>query len=314
MSRYLVTGGAGFIGSHIAEALVKKREEVVVFDNFCTGKIENIKAFIKKIKLVRGDLRNFPEVKKAVKGVDYVLHQAALRSVPKSVGDPATYTEVNVNGTLNLLLACNEAKVKRLVYASSSSVYGDAKTFPEKETFSPKPISPYATTKLCGEYYLYLFSQIYGLETVSLRYFNVFGPRQSLESQYAVVVPKFITCLLKGEHPPINGDGYQSRDFTYIDNVVEVNLLAAVTPNVSGEVFNVACGQAYTVRDLAKTLNKILGKSIKPVFLPPRSGDVKRTLADIAKAKKLLKFKVKVNFQEGLERTVKWFAQKEKRY
>lgn len=312
MSRYLVTGGAGFIGSHIAEALVKKREEVVVFDNFCTGKIGNITSFLKKIKLIKGDLRNFKEVRKVVKGIDYVLHQAALRSVPKSIGDPVNFTEVNVNGTLNLLIASREAKVKRLIYASSSSVYGYAKTFPERENFLPKPISPYAVTKLCGEYYCYLFSQIYGLETVSLRYFNVFGPRQSLESQYAVVIPKFITCLLKDEPPPINGDGYQSRDFTYIDNIVEANLLAAVTPNVSSEIFNIACGRAYTIRDLAKTVNKILRKDIRPVFLPPRSGDVKYTLADIAKAKELLKFKVKVNFKEGLKRTIKWFAQKEK--
>jgi nucleoside-diphosphate-sugar epimerase len=312
MSRYLVTGGAGFIGSHIVEALVKKREEVVVFDNFCMGKIENIAPFLKKIKLVKGDLRNFKQLKKAVKGIDYVLHQAALRSVPKSIGHPVTYTKVNVNGTLNLLMASREAKVKRLIYASSSSVYGQTKTFPETENILPQPISPYAVTKLCAEYYCYLFSQIYGLETVSLRYFNVFGPRQSLESQYAIVIPKFITCLLKDKPPPINGDGYQSRDFTYIDNVVEANLLAARIPNISGEIFNIACGRAYTVRDLAKTLNKLLKKDIQPLFLSPRPGDVKHTLADITKAKRLLKFKVKVNFKEGLERTIKWFAQKEK--
>lgn len=308
MSRYLVTGGAGFIGSHLVEALVKKREEVVVFDNFCTGKKGNIAPFLKKVKLIEGDLRNFNEVKKAVKGVDYVLHQAALRSVPKSIGDPVNFTEVNVNGTLNLLIASREAKVKRLVYASSSTAYGIVKSFPEKEHFLPQPISPYAVSKLCGEHYCYLFSSLYGLETVRLRYFNVFGPRQSLESQYALAVPKFITCILKDEPPPIHGDGYQSRDFTYIDNVVAANLLAAKAPGVCGELFNIACGRAYTIRELAKMINEILGKNIKPSFLPPRLADVRHTLADISKAKKLLNFKVKVNFREGLERTVKWFA------
>lgn len=314
MSRYLVTGGAGFIGSHIAQVLVKKGEEVVIFDNFCTGKKENIAPFLKKIKLIKADLRNFKEVKKVVKGIDYVLHQAALRSVPKSVDDPVGFNEVNVRGTLNLLIASGDSKVKRLVFASSSSIYGYVKTFPEKETFLPQPISPYAATKLFGEYYCSLFSRIYGLETVSLRYFNVFGPRQSLESKYAVVVPKFITCLLKNKPTPINGDGYQSRDFTYIDNVVEANLLAIHTSGISGEIFNIACGQDYTVLDLARIINKIIGKNIKPVFLPPRPGDVRHTLADITKAKKLLKFKIKVNFEEGLKRTIKWFAQKEKQY
>lgn len=308
MSRYLVTGGAGFIGSHIAEALVKKREEVVVFDNFYSGRQENIQPFLKKIELIEGDLRNFKELAKAVKGIDYVLHQAALRSVPKSVKDPLTYTEVNVKGTLNLLMASQQARVKRFIFASSSSVYGDVKRFPEKENFLPAPISPYAVTKLCGEYYCFLFNYIYGLETVCLRYFNVFGPRQSLESQYAVVVPKFITCLLNNLPPPINGDGYQSRDFTYIDNVVEANLLAAKAKNISGEVFNIACGQDYTVRNLATAINRILKKNIEPVFLPPRPGDVLHTLADISKARKLLKFKIKVNFEQGLEKTLKWFA------
>lgn len=314
MSRYLVTGGAGFIGSHITEALIKKREEVIVFDNFCTGKKENLSAIIKKIKLIKGDLRDFNLVKKKTRGVDYVLHQAALRSVPKSVKDPVSFNEVNVTGTLNLLIAAHQAKVKRFVFASSSSVYGEVKIFPEKENFTPKPISPYAATKLFGEHYCYLFSRLYDLETVSLRYFNVFGPRQSLESQYAVVVPKFITCLLNNKPTPINGNGDQSRDFTYIDNVVEANLLAAKAKNISGEVFNIACGWDYTVLDLAKIINKIMGKNIKPVFLPPRPGDVLRTLADISKAKKLLKFKIKVNFEEGLERTVKWFADQEKQY
>ncbi len=314
MSRYLVTGGAGFIGSHIAEALVKTREEVIVFDNFCTGKKENLSAIIKKIKLIKGDCRDFNLVKKITKGVDYVLHQAALRSVPMSVKDPLSFNEVNVTGTLNLLMASYQAKVKRFVFASSSSVYGNIKIFPEKENFLPKPISPYAATKLCGEYYCFMFSRIHGLETVSLRYFNVFGPRQSLESQYAVVVPKFITCLLNNKPMPINGNGYQSRDFTYIDNVVEANLLAAKAKNISGEVFNIACGWDYTVLDLAAIINKIMGKNIKPVFLPLRPGDVLRTLADISKAKKLLKFKIKVNFEEGLERTVKWFADQEKQY
>ena len=314
MSLYLVTGGAGFIGSNIVEALVKKGEKVRVIDNFVSGKRENLTPFLDKIELIEGDIRNLPLLKKITKGVNYILHQAALRSVPKSVGDPLPYNEVNVGGTLNVLLAAKEAGVKRVVFASSSSIYGDTETFPEKETHLPLPISPYAASKLAGEHYCYVFSKIYGLETVSLRYFNVFGPRQNLETQYAVVVPRFIINMLNNESPPVHGDGKQSRDFTYIDNVVAANILAAHTPGVWGEVFNIACGKDYTVLDLVKHLNGIIGKTLKPKFTPPRPGDVPRTLADISKAQKLLNLEIKVNFEQGLRKSVEWFKEHKGEY
>ncbi len=215
---------------------------------------------------------------------------------------------------MNVLLAAKEGGVKRVVFASSSSIYGDTEVFPEKETHLPLPISPYAASKLAGEHYCHVFSKVYGLETVSLRYFNVFGPRQSLETQYAVVVPRFIINMLNNESPPVHGDGRQSRDFTYIDNVVAANILAATTPKISGEVFNIACGKDYTVLDLVKHLNKIMGKDLKPKFTPPRPGDVPRTLADISKAQKLLKLEIKVNFEQGLKKSVEWFNEHEKEY
>lgn len=314
MSSYLVTGGAGFIGSNIVEGLVNKGGKVKVVDNFSSGKKENLSSVLSKIELIEGDVRDLALLKKVLQGVDYILHQAALRSVPKSVEDPVSYNEVNVSGTLNVLLAAKEAKVKRVVFASSSSVYGETDVFPEKESHLPAPISPYAASKLAGEHYCQVFSQIYGLETVSLRYFNVFGPRQSLESQYAVVIPRFIISMLSNEPPPVHGDGKQSRDFTYIDNVVEANILAATAPKISGEVFNIACGKDYAVLDLVKELNKIMGKNLKPKFTPPRPGDVPRTLADISKAKKLLKLEIKVNFNQGLEKSVGWFKEHKKEY
>lgn len=315
MSLYLVTGGAGFIGSHIVQALIKQRHKVRVLDNFFTGKIGNL-SFFKNYRLstadyqlIRGDIRDLKTCHKACRGADYVLHQAALRSVPKSVKYPLEYNEVNVEGTLNILLAARDEGVKRVVFASSSSVYGDARIFPQKEEFLPLPISPYAVSKLCGEYYCRMFSIIYGLETVSLRYFNVFGPRQSLESQYAVVIPKFINSILNNEKPPIYGNGRQSRDFTFIDNVVKANLLAARARNAGGEVFNIASGKDYSVLDLLSYLNRISGKKISPHFISPRPGDVMRTWADISKAKKLLGFTPEVSFKEGLERTFAWFKE-----
>lgn len=314
MSKYLVTGGAGFIGSNIVEALVKKGEQVKVIDNFVSGKRENLSSVLDKIELAEGDIRDLTLLKKATQGVDYILHQAALRSVPKSVGDPGSYNEVNVTGTLNVLMAAREAKIKRVIYASSSSIYGETETFPEKETHLPSPISPYAASKMAGEHYCQVFAKIYGLETVSLRYFNVFGPRQSLESQYAVVVPRFIISMLNNESPPVHGDGKQSRDFTYIDNVVEANILAATRPKVSGEVFNVASGCDYTVLALIGHLNKIIGTKLKPAYTARRPGDVPRTLADISKAKKLLQLKIKVDFQQGLRKSVEWFKEHKKEY
>lgn len=307
---FLVTGGAGFIGSHIVDALVKNGDKVKVLDDFSSGRRENLKALLNKIKLIEGDIRDKALVNSAMPGVDYVLHQAALRSVPKSLGDPELYNDVNINGTLNILNAAQQARVKRVVFASSSSIYGERDVFPQKEDLLPLLISPYALTKLAGEYYCRIFSELYGLETVSLRYFNVFGPRQSLENQYAVVIPKFITCMLKDENPPVHGDGQQTRDFTYVENIVQANIKSAVSPGVKSEVFNIACGQAYSVLDIINHINKILKKSIEPKFIPPRPGDVKDTLADIAKAQKLIGFAPKVGFEQGLKKTIEYFSKK----
>ncbi|MCM8765513.1 MAG: SDR family oxidoreductase [Candidatus Omnitrophica bacterium] len=316
MANYLVTGGAGFIGSHLVETLLKQGHRVRVLDNFATGKRENLAFLIHSrmlrvnCKIIEGDIRDFKTCVMACRGVDYVLHQAALRSVPKSMKYPLEYNEVNIQGTLNILLASKKMGVKRVIYASSSSVYGERDKFPEKENFLPHPISPYAVSKLAGEYWCQVFSASYGLETVSLRYFNVFGPRQSLESQYAIVVPKFITCLLYNQSPPIYGDGTQSRDFTYIENVVKANLLATTKEGISGEVFNIASGKDYSVLDLLGILQRIMHKKIKPKFFPPRPGDVRRTWADISKAKRLLGFIPQIDFERGLEKTVAWFKEK----
>ena len=308
METYLVTGGAGFIGSNIVEELVKKGNcKVKVIDNFITGKRENIIPFLSNIELIEEDIRDIEAVKKAMKGVDYVLHQAALRSVPKSVDNPVLTNNINVNGTLNVLLAAKEAGVKRVVYASSSSVYGDCETFPEKEDFVPRPISPYAVSKLTGEYYGYTFSKTYALEVVSLRYFNVFGPRQNPESKYSAVIPAFISRMIDGKPPIIEGDGEQSRDFTYVDNVVAANLSAAKAQDVSGQVFNIACNTSYSVLDIVRHLNKFLGKDFKPEFAPLRKGDARKTMADISKMKKLLNLEPKVNFESGLKKTLEWF-------
>ena len=334
--RYLVTGGAGFIGSHIVERLIKDGHFVRVLDNFSSGKEENL-SFARRMEngasgklgvwathnfeLLKGDIRDQSTCEQACKEIDYVLHQAALRSVPKSMKDPYSYNAVNIDGTLNMLGAAAGAKVKRFVFASSSSVYGDTDKFPEKEDAYPLLISPYALTKLAGEYYCRIFSEHFKLETVCLRYFNVFGPRQALDDEYAVVIPKFIHCILHDEQPPIFGTGKQSRDFTYIDNVVEANILAATTPLagqlgswVTGaprvskhEVLNVANGKDNTVLQLVASLNKIIGKNIKPQFLPVRAGDVFRTYADISKIKDKLGYEPKIGFEEGLRRTVAYF-------
>jgi nucleoside-diphosphate-sugar epimerase len=314
--KYLVTGGAGFIGSHIVERLLKQDNFVRVLDNFSSGKRENL-AFACDLRpatcdIIEGDIRDKSTCDVACRDIDYVLHQAALRSIPKSIQDPQSYNEVNINGTLNMLEASSKAKVKRFVFASSSSVYGDIDKFPEKEDFLPKPISPYALTKLAGEYYCRIFSEHFNLETLCLRYFNVFGPRQALDDEYAVVIPKFIHCILHDEQPPIFGSGKQSRDFTYIDNVVDANILAATVPlqglspkgTVPNEVLNVANGKDHTVLELVELLNKIIGKKIKPVFLSPRAADIFRTCADISRVKKILKFSPKIDFAEGLKRTV----------
>jgi len=305
---YLVTGGAGFIGSHIVEKLVAAGNFVRVLDNFSSGRLRNLKDCRGKIEILRGDIRSEVSCLKATKGIQYVLHQAALRSVPKSLLDPKGYNEVNIQGTLNMLSASLKNKVRAFVFASSSSVYGEAKVFPEREDFLPAPISPYALTKLAGEHYCRMFSHHYGLPTVSLRYFNVFGPRQSLDDEYAVVIPKFISCLLKDVQPPIYGNGRQSRDFTYVENVVMANILAAGNATCRGEVFNIANGKDHTVLDLVRILNRLMRKSVKPVFLDKRPGDVFRTLADLSRAKSMLKFSPRVDFETGLKRTVEYFS------
>jgi len=305
--RILVTGGAGFIGSHIVYKLVSIGARVVVLDNLSFGTLDNIKSCIDKIEFIKGDIRDENILGDALRGVELVSHQAALRSVPKSVGAPFEYHDVNVNGTLKLYIKAKELGVKRIVFASSSSVYGERDRFPEKETDYPHPISPYAASKLICEQYAYVFTKSYGIDVVSLRYFNVFGPRQSLENKYAVVVPKFITSLLENEKPPIYGNGKQMRDFTYIDDVVEANLSALVKEGIGGEVFNIAGGSPHSVNELLYLLKQIMGKNIEPEYLEPRPGDVYKTYADINKAKKLLGWQQRVDFYEGLKRTVEWF-------
>ena len=312
MNRYLITGGAGFIGSSIAEKLINDGHYVRVLDNFFSGKEENL-AFAKglgkdKFELIRGDIRDKNICLAACKGVDYVLHQAALRSVPKSMDDPASYNDVNINGVMTMLQAAAANKVKRFVFASSSSVYGDTDQFPQKETQYPLLISPYALSKLAGEYYCRIFSEHFGVETVCLRYFNVFGPKQALDDEYAVVVPKFIHCIMNDTPPPIFGNGKQSRDFTFISNVVSANVLAATTPGIKHEIFNVANGRDNTVLNLVDALNKIMGKNIKPKFLDARAGDVFKTEADISRIKGRLKYQPLVSFEEGLEKTVAYFT------
>lgn len=308
METFLITGGAGFIGSHITEELVKRKQKVIVLDNFSTGKEDNILPFLKEIEVVKGDIRDTAVLKKAMKNVDYVLHQAALRSVPKSIDDPKYFNDVNVSGTLNVLLAAKENKVKRLIFASSSSVYGCVGKLPIKESMCPQPISPYSASKLAGECYCRVFSELYNLPVIILRYFNIFGPRQPLESKYAMAIPRFITCMLQGQSPPVHDDGRQSRDFTYVSNAVKANLLAVKAKNVNrGEIFNIATGERYTVLELIKCLNRILGKNIKPQHIPSRMGDMRHTEADISKAKKMLGYEPVVGFEDGLKKTIAYF-------
>ena len=305
---YLVTGGAGFIGSNIVRALVEKGERVRILDNLSTGRTENISDLLEQIEFINGDIRYIHTVMDAMKGVDFVLHQAALPSVPRSIEFPIESNDNNINGTLNILHAAVKNKVKRVVYAGSSSAYGDSPTLPKIETMIPNPLSPYAANKLMGEYYCKVFWNVYGLETVTLRYFNVFGPRQDPTSYYSAVIPKFINCMLNHTSPTIFGDGEQSRDFSFIENVVDANLRACNSKNVAGEVINIACGQRISVNSLFHDLTKIFGLDNEPVYTDTRRGDVKHSLADISKAQKLLNYTVKVPFKEGLKQTVDWFT------
>lgn len=307
MAKYLVTGGAGFIGSNLVDELLKQGHDVRVFDNLSTGFRANIN---KEAELCKGDLRNLSQVRRAVKGMDGIFHFAAARAVLRSVDNPVETDAINVGGTLNLLVAGRDAGVKRLVFSSSSSVYGETTQPVLKETDLPNPCSPYAASKIMGEYYCKIFTRLYGFETVSLRYFNVFGPRQNPESKYSAVIPIFIQQLLENKSPEIHWDGKQSRDFSYVDNVVSGNILAMKTPAASGEVINVACHEEYSILDMYRELQRILGKQhIKPISRPKRAGDVRRTFADITKAKKVLGFKVQTRFKEGLEKTVAWFLE-----
>ena len=301
---HLVTGGAGFIGSHVAEALVRRGAKVRIFDDFSSGKWENLDGFADRVEVLEGDLRDMAAVERAVRGVVGVYHQAALRSVPRSVDNPLATNDVNITGTLQLLLACREAGVKRVVAASSSSVYGANEELPKRENQPLLPVSPYAASKLAGEHYCRIFTRLYGLETVSLRYFNVFGPRQDPASQYAAVVPLFIQAALDGVPLTVHGDGLQSRDFTYIDNVVQANLLAMDAPGASGEALNIACGARYTLMDIVHVIERELGCAVTCNHMPPRAGDVRHTLADVSKAERLIGFRPSVGFEEGMARTV----------
>ena len=304
--RILVTGGAGFIGSNIVKELIDRDQEVIVLDNFSTGKRENIFPFQsrKNFKLLEGDLRSFHIVRAAVKGVDYILHQGALPSVPRSINDPITSNDVNILGTLNILEAAKEFNIKRVVYASSSSVYGNSPSLPKIETMPIAPLSPYALSKYTAERYCQIYNNIYGLETVCLRYFNVFGHNQDPTSQYSAVIPKFVKSIREGKRPVIYGDGTQSRDFTYVKNNVEANLLACKANSVAGEVFNIACGERFTLLDLVNQINSILCANVDPIFDNVRTGDVKHSLASIDKATNKLEFTVNTKFKEGLAKLI----------
>lgn len=314
MALYLITGIGGFIGSNLAHALLSRGEQVRGIDNFCHGRRENLEGIVKKINLSEADITDDGAIRAACAGVDYVLHQAALGSVPRSLADPVGSNHANVVGTLKVLQAAREARVKRVVYASSSSVYGDTPTLPKREDMPGNPISPYAVSKFAGELYAQSFARVLGLETVSLRYFNVFGPRQHPTSQYAAVIPKFVRAMLQGEQPTIFGDGSQSRDFTYIDNVVSANLLACTAPaaQVSGRVFNVAAGRAFNLLETYQALAELIGFTQPPLFAPPRNGDIRDSLADTTRAQQAMGYRTLIEFNEGLSRTVQWYKHAEK--
>ena len=308
MAHYLVTGGAGFIGSNLVETLVARGETVRVLDDFSTGHRRNLAELEGEFELHEGSIVSFEDCQKAVDGVDFVLHQGALPSVPKSVALPRESNEVNVTGTLNVLVAARDAGVKRVVYAASSSAYGDTPTLPKIESMPANPLSPYAIQKHTNELYMRVFTQVYGLQTVALRYFNIFGPRQDPTSQYGAVIPKFLTALLAGQAPTIFGDGKQSRDFTYVENVVEANIMACHAPDeCAGRLVNLACGERIDLNDLARVINEALGTDVAPIYEPERVGDVKHSLADVTLAKDLIGYEPKVKFAEGIERTIAWY-------
>ena len=306
MALYLVTGGAGFIGSHIAEELVRRGERVRAIDNFATGRRENLLAVRDHVDLHKADIRNLDKIRPHFEGVDYVIHEAALPSVPRSIKDPVTSNAVNIDGTLNVLVAARDARVKRVVFAASSSAYGDNPVLPRVETHEPRPLSPYALTKVAGEHYCQIFWRIYSLETVALRYFNIFGPRQNPESPYTGVLSIFIACYVRGKAPTIFGDGEQSRDFTYVDNAVDATLRACSAAEAPGKVINVGCGGRHTLNETIARLNEIFSCKVSPCFEARRAGDVRDSQADISLARRVLGYEPKVPFEEGLRRTVSW--------
>jgi UDP-glucose 4-epimerase len=309
MSEVLVTGGAGFIGSHIAARLLRDGHRVRVLDNFSTGHRRNlaIEAPPGRLEVITGDLRDQADVRRAVAGIEIVFHEAALASVQRSIADPALTDQVNVAGTLNLLVAAQAAGVRRVIFAGSSSVYGNAAELPKREDQRPVPISPYGVSKLAGEEYLRVFHHVHGLETVTLRYFNVFGPRQTADSEYSAVIPLFLSHIFRGEPPVIYGDGEQSRDFTYVDDVVEANVLASHAPRAAGQTINIACGRRHSVGDLCRRLIEFAGADLTPRHTDPRPGDVRHSEADITRARTLLGYAPRVEFEDGLRRTFEWF-------
>ena len=307
MALFLVTGGGGFIGSALVRSLLDRGHSVRVVDNFATGRRENLAEVSGRFELFEVDICDRGKLVRAFAGVEYVLHEAALPSVPRSIEDPLASNRTNVEGTLNVLLAARDAKVRRLVFAGSSSAYGDTPTLPKSETMQTQPISPYGVTKLAGELYADVFTRVYGVETVTLRYFNVFGPRQDPSSPYSGVLSKFITAALRGETATVNGNGEHSRDFTYVDNVVEANLLACTAPRASGKVINVATGERQTLNDVLAELSRILGRPVAKQYGPARAGDILHSLADISLARSVLGYEPKVSFAEGLKKTVEWY-------
>ncbi len=311
MAIYLVTGGGGFIGSHLVEHLLREGHGVRVLDNFATGRRANLEPFSGDVELIEGDLRSSETLRRAVTGCEVVLHQGALPSIPRSIADPATSNAVNVEGTLHVLQTARDAGVRRVVVASSSSVYGDTPTLPKVESMALNPRSPYAVSKLAAESYTRVFAGLYDIETVALRYFNVFGPRQDPRSQYAGVIARLMLASLYGTPFTVNGDGTQSRDFTYVDNVVSANLLAATAPNVSGEVFNVAAGTRLELNQIINTLGRLVGHDLKVSYGPPRPGDVQHSLADISKARELLGYDPRVDAETGLALTLDWYRENE---
>ncbi|MBF0499563.1 MAG: SDR family oxidoreductase [Candidatus Riflebacteria bacterium] len=313
MAKVLVTGGAGFIGSHLVEELIRRGDQVRVLDDFSSGNRDNISQWRNEIELVEGDVRDAQACERAMAGIEIVFHEAAVASVPRSVSDPWMTNAVNLDGTLRLLISARDAGVRRFLFASSSAIYGDAPELPKTEDHMPKPISPYALHKLASEHYLQLFKNLYGLETVSFRYFNVFGPRQDPKSEYAAVIPKFITRMLAGKAPIIYGDGLQTRDFIFVKDVVAANIMASHESAAPGHVFNLARGNSITLRELVAMLNEVIETSFVPEFAPPAAGDVRDSQASVDLARKLLKFEPKVSMTDGLRQTVEWYRKCEAR-